>query len=158
MSTAPNGCPKISRGSDEGVDEAVSADVGSVGWRELTAVAIGGITGTALRLTLDAVIPHGRTGFPLSTLLINVIGSFALGLMASTLWLRPATPNWVKVGLGVGTIGSFTTFSALIVSLLAQTTGGHWMLAFGYLALSLFLGFGAALLGLKIVRAPELNN
>lgn len=125
------------------------------GWREVAAVAAGGMIGTGLRLTLDMVIPHGDTDFPLSTLLINVVGSFALGAMVATLWRRANTPNWLKVGLGSGTVGSFTTFSALIVSLLTEAQHGEWMLAVLYLLLSLVLGFGAALLGLSLGRRPR---
>ena len=94
------------------------------GWREVVAVSVGGVIGTALRLTLDTVIPHTDTDFPLSTLLINVTGSFVLGALVATLWRRARTPNWLKVGLGTGTVGSFTTFSALIVSLIAHGEPG----------------------------------
>lgn len=122
------------------------------GWREFVSVAVGAVIGTGLRLTLDTVIPHTDTTFPISTLLINIVGSFALGALSATLWRRPSVPNWVKTGLGAGTIGSFTTFSALMVSLVAETSHGLWMLALAYLALSLILGFGAALLGLQLGR------
>jgi CrcB protein len=125
------------------------------GWREAAAVAAGGMIGTGLRLTLDTVIPHGDTDFPLSTLLVNVVGSFALGAMVATLWRRANIPNWLKVGLGTGTVGSFTTFSALIVSLLAEAHHGAWMIAVLYLVLSVVLGFGAALLGLSLGRRPR---
>ena len=125
------------------------------GWRELAAVAAGGVLGTGLRLTLDTVIPHTDTEFPLSTLLINIVGSFALGAIVATLWRRASTPNWLKVGLGTGTIGSFTTFSALIVSLVTETHHGLWMLAVLYLVLSLVLGLAAALLGLSLERRPR---
>jgi len=125
------------------------------GWREVAAVAAGGVIGTGLRLTLDTVIPHTDTEFPLSTLLINVVGSFVLGVRLATVRRRAHTPNWLKVGLGTGTVGSFTTFSALIISLIAQAHNGLWMLAVLYLVLSLVLGFGAALLGLSIGRRPR---
>ncbi len=42
---------------------------------------VGGLVGTGLRLGIDALLPHGDDGFPLSTLLINVAGSFALGML-----------------------------------------------------------------------------
>lgn len=125
------------------------------GWREVAAVAVGGVIGTGLRLTLDTVIPHTDTEFPLSTLLINVVGSFVLGALVATVWRRARTPNWLKVGLGTGTVGSFTTFSALIISLIAQAHNGLWMLAVLYLVMSLVLGFGAALLGLSLGRRPR---
>ena len=125
------------------------------GWREVAAVTAGGVIGTGLRLILDTVIPHTDTEFPVSTLLINVLGSFVLGALVATVWRRAHTPNWLKVGLGTGTVGSFTTFSALIISLIAQAHNGLWMLAVLYLVLSLVLGFGAAFLGLSLGRRPR---
>jgi CrcB protein len=125
------------------------------GGREVAAVAAGGVIGTGLRFTLDTVIPHTDTEFPLSTLIVNIVGSFVLGALVATLWRRAGTPNWLKMGLGTGTVGSFTTFSALIVSLVAEAHHGLWMLAVLYLVLSLLLGFGAALLGLSVGRRPR---
>lgn len=125
------------------------------GWREFVAVGAGGMLGTGIRLLADVVIPHGDTQFPLSTLLVNVVGAFALGLLVSNIWTRPRTPNWLRAGLGTGVIGSFTTFSALIVSLLTEATLGMWWLAIVYLLLSLLLGLAAAALGLRLGhRAP----
>lgn len=124
------------------------------GWREVAAVAVGGLVGTGLRLGLDVLIPHSETAFPLSTLIANVVGAFALGVLVSTLWVRPGVPNWLKVGLGAGTLGSFTTFSALMASVLAEANNGLWMLAVFYLALSLILGFGAAALGFRVGHRP----
>ena len=125
------------------------------GWREAAAVAAGGVIGTGLRLTLDTVIPHTDAEFPLSTLLVNIVGSFALGALVSTLWRRASTPNWLKLALGTGMIGSFTTFSALIASLVTEAHHGRWMLAALYLVLSLVLGFAAALAGLSVGRRPR---
>lgn len=116
----------------------------------LLAVFLGGLIGTGLRLLADTLLPNDDTGFPTATLLVNVLGSFLLGLLVARLWGRAA--DWVKAGLGTGLIGSFTTFSALMVSLVAQTTHGLWLLATGYLLLSLLLGFSAAALGLRLGR------
>lgn len=118
--------------------------------RELLAVFVGGMIGTALRYGADALIPHTNTTFPLSTLLVNVVGSFLLALLVARLWLRASA--WLKAGLGTGLVGSFTTFSAIVVSITAQAAHGLWLLAIGYLILSLALGFGAAALGLRFGR------
>ena len=120
------------------------------GWRELAAVGVGGMLGTGIRMLADTVIPHEATGFPFSTLLVNVVGAFVLGVLVSSIWTRPRTPNWLRAGLGTGLIGSFTTFSALIASLLTEATHGMWWLAILYLLASLVLGFAAATLGLRI--------
>ncbi len=121
-----------------------------IGWREIVAVATGAAVGTGIRLTLDAVFPHTDVTFPWSTLIINVIGSFALGALVSTLWRRSDLPNWLRAGLGTGLVGSFTTFSAVIVSLIAESSAGEWMLALTYLAASLLLGFAAAVAGIAL--------
>jgi CrcB protein len=132
------------------------------GWRDIAAVAVGGLVGTGIRLTLDTVIPHSDTSFPVSTLIINVVGSFALGLLVSTLWKRRDLPNWLRAGLGAGLVGSFTTFSAVIVSLIAESSAGEWGLAVGYLVVTLLLGFAAAIGGIAVggrrPTAPDLAD
>jgi CrcB protein len=122
------------------------------GWRELAAVVIGGMLGTALRLGANLAFPHHAAGFPWSTLAINVAGSFVLAVLVGTLWRRPATPAWVKAGLGAGALGAFTTFSALMVSAVAMSASGQWMLAAGYLVASVVLGLVAAAIGLLVGR------
>ena len=114
----------------------------------LVAVLLGGVIGTGLRITLDTVIHHDDSQFPWSTLLINVLGSFALAFLVARVW--PTAPAWLRAGLGTGLIGSFTTFSALIVSLLSLTGAGMPLLASVYLIASLVGGLAAALLGLKL--------
>ena len=51
----------------------------------LLAVLVGGLVGTGLRITLDTVIPHTDAAFPWSTLLINLVGSFTLAFLCSSL-------------------------------------------------------------------------
>lgn len=110
------------------------------GWRELLAVAIGGMLGTGARLTIDSLL-----GQPASTLAINVAGSFALGLLVARVWTSAAP--WARAGLGAGLLGSFTTFSALAVTLV--TLGFTWPAAV-YLVLSIVLGLLAAWAGLRL--------
>lgn len=117
--------------------------------RQLFAVLVGGMIGTGLRLLADSVIPHGNGDFPLSTLIVNVLGSFLLGLIIARFW--SAAP-WLRAGLGTGLLGSFTTFSAVMVSVVALANTELWMLAIAYLVLSLVLGFAAAAIGLRVGR------
>ena len=116
------------------------------------AVLVGGVLGTGIRLGTDILLPHGADDFPLGTLIINVLGSFLLGLIVARFWT--AAPSWLKAGLGTGLLGSFTTFSALMVSVVALTGSGLWLIAVLYLVLSLMLGFGAAAVGLRAGRVP----
>jgi len=116
--------------------------------RELLAVLAGGMIGTGLRLLADTLIPHTDTGFPYSTVLVNVVGSFALGFVVTRFWTGAAP--WLKAGIGTGLIGSFTTYSAVMVSLVAHGTNGLWLFAVAYFALTFVVGLAAAALGLRM--------
>lgn len=113
---------------------------------------VGGMLGTAARLAIDLAFPQPPTSFPWATLVINVAGSFVLGALVSTVWTRPTTPTWLRAGLGVGALGAFTTFSAVMVSAVALSASGQWMPAAGYLLASVVLGLAAATVGLRLAR------
>jgi len=114
------------------------------------AVFAGGLLGTGLRLAVDGALPHADEGFPASTLVVNLVGTFALGWLAGGLWTRPSTPGWLKAGVGSGVIGSFTTLSAVMGSIALLDRGGETPLAFLYLAVSLVGGLTLAAAGLKL--------
>ena len=112
----------------------------------LVAVFAGGAVGTGLRLAIDTWMPHPP--FPVATLLINVAGSFALGLLVARVW--PGASLWLRAALGPGLLGSFTTYSAFAVSLVAMGSASSWLLAAGYVAATLALGLGAMWAGLRL--------
>ncbi|PJJ73463.1 CrcB protein [Diaminobutyricimonas aerilata] len=116
------------------------------------AVFLGGMIGTALRLGGDALLPHEAHAFPWSTLAINVLGSFVLGMLVTRVW--PVAPAWLRAGLGAGVLGSFTTFSAVIVSLLEMEGAGDALGALFYAVASVVLGLAAAAAGLAFGRRP----
>ena len=116
--------------------------------RSLLAVFVGGLVGTLLRLLLDLAVPHGDGGLPVSTLIVNVVGAFALGLLTARLWPRASAP--LRALLGPGLLGSFTTFSAVAVSLVALANAEEWLLAAAYLAMTVVLGLAAAWAGLRL--------
>lgn len=109
--------------------------------RPLVAVVAGGIVGTGLRLALD-------TALPFATVVINIVGSFALGYLTARVW--PTAPDWLRAGLGPGLLGSFTTFSALAVSVVGLANAGEWMPALAYLAITLVGGLLSAWAGLRL--------
>lgn len=118
--------------------------------RAFLAVALGGLIGTALRLGVDLAYPHDDGAFPTATLLVNGIGALVLGWLVGGLWTRPTTPTWLRAGLGSGVIGSFTTLSAVMVSLLLLTREQEPWLAGAYLAASVVGGLALAAAGLRI--------
>jgi len=111
----------------------------------LLAVLVGGALGTGLRLGLDLLI------FPFSTLVINIVGAFALGVLTARAW--PTARPWVRAGLGPGLLGSFTTFSAFAVALVSLGTSGQWALGLLYLVATIVLGFGAAWAGVRVASS-----
>lgn len=126
---------------------------GLPGWRAWAAVAAGGLLGTELRYAAGQIFPEAAGAVPWTTLVINVAGSFTLAAL-TTLWIaRPGTAFWLRAGLGPGLLGSFTTFSALIISIDQQFRGGFHAVWLAYLGLSLVLGLGAAAAGWKAGKA-----
>ncbi|WP_127794636.1 CrcB family protein [Agromyces sp. LHK192] len=118
--------------------------------RAILAVFVGGLIGTGLRFGLDLLLPHGDDAFPVSTLVANLAGALALGTLVGGLWTRPSTPAWVKAGAGAGLLGSFTTLSAVMASLVLLAGAGSWWTAGAYLAVSLIGGIGLAYAGLVL--------
>lgn len=114
------------------------------------AVAVGGLIGTGLRLACDLAFPHGDGEFPVVTLVVNLVGSFVLGWLVGGLWTRPTTPTWLKAGLGPGVIGSFTTLSAVMASLIVLTREGELWLGGVYVLVSVGGGLAVAAGGLRI--------
>ena len=118
--------------------------------RALLAVALGGLIGTGLRLACDLAFPHADGELPVETLIVNLVGTFALGWLVGGLWTRPAIPAWLKAGLAPGLIGSFTTLSAVMASLIVLTREGETWLAALYLVVSVVGGLLLAAAGLKL--------
>lgn len=114
----------------------------------MLAVLLGGVVGTGLRLTVDLLQPHGGADFPFGTFLVNLAGSFALGVLVARVW--PIAPEWLRVGLGPGLLGSFTTFSALAVSAVELTDAGAAGAAAVYVTASVVGGIVAAALGIRL--------
>ncbi|MCA1943430.1 MAG: CrcB family protein [Yonghaparkia sp.] len=130
------------------MSSAPSVSARRVSALELVAVLVGGLLGTTLRLLIDLALAHDLDEFALSTLLVNTLGAFALGLLVAALW--PRVPGWVRAGLGPGILGSFTTFSALAVSVVALGQAGDLVGAVLTVVLSIGLGMLAAWSGLTL--------
>jgi len=116
--------------------------------REVAAVAVGGAIGTGLRFALDLAFATQDGLFPVSTLIANIAGSFALALIVAELWR--SSPAWARAGLGAGLLGSFTTFSALAIAAVHLIDADQWLPALIYVAATLVLGLAAAAFGLYL--------
>ncbi len=106
------------------------------------AVAVGGAIGSVARFWLTSAMA-ALTGprFPWGTLLINVLGSFVIGLVAG-ITLTPARVGMhpdIRIFLMTGVCGGFTTFSAFSLQTLELLQGGEIVPAFGYAVGSVLL-------------------
>lgn len=75
------------------------------------AVFVGGAAGGALRLGVDELVPTSASGLPWDIVSINVLGAFAMGMLAA--WVLIHGTRWWVPMAGAGALGAFTTFSAL---------------------------------------------
>jgi CrcB protein len=112
-----------------------------VRFREIVAVALGGGLGTLARVGALEATEHLPQGEMLATLAANTLG--ALGLAFALTRGLPEFPHWLRSGITVGFLGSYTTFSA--IALLTVTETMAWGL--GYLAVTLVAGIVAVLVG-----------
>lgn len=112
-------------------------------------VAIGGALGSMARYGVN--ILAGRvTALPLGTLIVNLTGCFAMGLLAAALAFRGG--QHLAPLLLTGVLGGFTTFSAFSLDTLALWERGATGLALGYVATSVVFSLAAVTAGLSIGR------
>lgn len=104
---------------DVGPRSSASPGVGVEARRRALAILVGGAVGTGLRAAVAALVPVGAGGWPWATFLVNLSGALALGFLMAR-WQRTGRSRSLAVPLvGVGLIGSFTTFSAFAVEVVA---------------------------------------
>lgn len=84
-------------------------------WDVTAAVIVGGILGAEGRYGLSVAVPHAPAAFPWSTVYINIIGCFGLGVLMSLLNQLSSPHRLVRPFVGIGIIGGFTTFSTFTV-------------------------------------------
>jgi len=109
-------------------------------------VLAGGAVGSLLRYLAGIAITSRWTGsFPLATFLINVTGSFGIGVLATVL-ASSSNPNWRPL-LITGLLGGYTTFSAFEWETLSAVRGGFSGIALLYALGSVALGYLACWLG-----------
>ena len=115
-------------------------------------VAIGGALGSVGRFWLNSLVTaRAGDGFPWGTLIINVLGSLAIGIFATL----PATQDTTRKFLMAGLCGGFTTFSAFSLQTLELTQRGEWLRAGGNIFGSVALCLVAVWLGWTIGTASK---
>jgi CrcB protein len=116
-------------------------------------IAVGSAFGGVSRYLVGGVLQRSAgADFPVGTLVINVTGSFLLGLFLRYAMDTPTlTPEW-RAFLTIGFCGGYTTFSTFSYETVALLEDGQWSRAAAYVGLSLGLALAATLLGFAAAR------
>jgi fluoride exporter len=118
-------------------------------------VGLGGFIGANARYVVARLLGAlFETRFPLGTFVINVSGSFLLGVLG-TLVAQRVMPNSesMRLALGVGFLGAYTTFSTFEFETHALFDDGSWLTATTNMFASLFVGLLAVRAGIVVARA-----
>lgn len=125
----------------------------------LLAVAAGGALGTATRDGLTTWFPWSTGSFPWTTFVINVSGSFVLGLLLTFVLERWPPTRYVRPFAAIGVLGGYTTFSTFSVEADLLFRDGHVTLGLTYVLGSLAAGAAAVYVGIVAGRAwPALRR
>ena len=114
-------------------------------------IALGSALGGVLRYLLGTALQ--RPGqYPVGTLLVNVTGSFVLGLVLRLATETTLVSPQARAFLAVGLCGGFTTFSTFSWEVLSLAEHGAWLRAGGYALLSVALSLAACAAGMALAR------
>ncbi len=111
------------------------------------AVATGSALGGLLRYVAARTWPVVSGGWPASTLAVNLLGSFAIGLLSVLLATRQPAAESARLFWMVGVLGGFTTYSTFAIEAVWLGESGQLLRASAYAALTLTGCIGAAWLG-----------
>ena len=117
------------------------------------AVGLGGFAGSVLRYLAGKLPLQSPEGLPYVTLMINVLGSFAIGLIAAVAAKRADIDPRLVLFLRVGLCGGFTTFSTFSSETFSLLRAGSYGGAAAYVLLSVLLGVLAVFLAHALVKA-----
>jgi CrcB protein len=120
-------------------------------FKQCLVVGLGGFLGSIARFAVGTWIVNRYAGtFPWATFIINISGSFLLGLIGTLLLNRILiNPNW-RLFVTIGFIGAYTTFSTFEYE--SARLGNSWQ-ALGNLLGSVVAGYGAVWIGIKLAES-----
>jgi CrcB protein len=120
--------------------------------RTALAIMIAGSLGALTRYALQAVIEPRTGDLPWGTFVINISGSFLLGLIFTLTTERINVEPWLRTALTVGFLGAYTTFSTLAFETVRLIDGGQMLAALLNMAGSAVIGVLAVVAGIGVAR------
>lgn len=122
--------------------------------KQILLVAAGGASGSVCRhLVGVACLRLFGVGFPWGTMAVNIVGSFAMGVLIELLARRFDMSMELRLLLATGFLGGFTTFSSFSLDAVGIFERGSPMLALAYVVGSVLAGIVALVAGLSLMRA-----
>ena len=117
-------------------------------------VAMGGAVGSSFRYLVGvAAMRFLGMGFPWGTMIVNIAGSFIMGVLIALLALRFSVGNEVRAFLAIGVLGGFTTFSSFALDVVSLYEKKQYFASMGYMSISVIGSILALFLGLFVVRS-----
>jgi CrcB protein len=119
----------------------------------IVAIGLAGAMGALARYGIELGGDVGRDGFPWPTLLVNVSGAFAIGVVYTLLETRVRPRPYLRAFLAIGLIGAYTTFSTWTVEEALLVRDGALWIAATYAFATVFAGLFATFGGMAAGRA-----
>ena len=116
-------------------------------------ICCGGAVGTGARYLLGGLVARwAGADFPYGTLLINVLGSFLIGVVQQVGLSTLLIPDTLRLVLAIGVMGGFTTYSSFSYETIRLLEGGSWLAASLYVLLTTALCLACCAAGLSLGR------
>jgi CrcB protein len=116
-------------------------------------IAIGGALGSMARFAaVGYLTPMLNLRFPIGTFIVNILGSFLIGVAYVVLVEKAVLPSEWRLFFITGILGGFTTFSAFSLEMLQMWQDGHVLISIFYAASSVVLGLLFAYVGMQLTQ------
>jgi CrcB protein len=117
-------------------------------------VFVGGGIGAAMRHAINrAALAVLGASFPFGTLIVNILGSFLMGVLAVVLLARAEGDQSLRLFLATGILGGYTTFSAFSLEAALMWEKAQWLSLGSYVIGSVALSIGALFVGMVAARS-----
>lgn len=120
--------------------------------KSIILVMVGGGIGAVLRFQLGRILVTSPSGWPWGTFAANVVGGLLMGVLAAWLLRAGQGAENMRLLLGVGLLGGFTTFSSYSLELVQMVQNGQGLMAIIYAIGSAVIAVSALLAGLMLTQ------
>lgn len=120
--------------------------------KNILIVGAGSFLGGSARYLVSFLLKGYNTSFPWATLIVNLLGCFAIGLLCGYLLKTNSGQNFISTFLIYGICGGFTTFSTFSKETFLMIQYSNYLNAIIYVAISLFVGLFLTALGYLLAK------